>query len=1026
MNITHAAIEKNRITAVILIIVLFAGISTFRTMPRAEDPGFIIRVALVMTYFPGASPERMELLVTDKLEKVIKEMPEIDFISSESRTGVSILYIGIQESYTDMRPIWDRLRRKVERASPDLPEGVIGPFVNDEFGDVFGTIVTMTGEGYSYAELKEIADDVRNELLLIEEVAKVEIHGAQEEHIFVEYNNARLAELNLSASQLSGMLASLNIIIPGGDVTTSREKIILEPTGSFESVEELKRTLIQVPGRSDLLYLEDIAHIYRGYVDPPASIVTSSGTPALALAISLREGGNIIVLGGKVKEVMAYLQGVYPIGIEFDFVAFQSYHVEKKVKDFTASLMQAIAAVLLVMLVFLGIRTGLVVATLVPMAMISSIMIMGFLKIGLDQMSIASLIIALGMLVDNAIVMSESIMVQMSSGKKAMEAAIESAGELRLPLLTSSLTTGAAFLPIYLAESGVGEYCAPLFKVVTITLLCSWILSLTMIPMFCVKFLRVKQKAEHEHYDSRFYIGYRRFLLTILRHPVMTLIIIVVVFVTAMQGFRFLPNIFFPANDKAIYTAELELPIGTPIERTQEVVEDIEHFMKRELMVNPERTEGIVNWSTYIGEGAPRFVLNYNPEPSNPAYAVLIMNATSGGALMDSLIQETERYCLEHFHDLRATVSRLVYGPPPENPVAIRISGKDPDKLFDIADTVRVKLESIPGTKNIGDDWGRRTKKLIVHINQPRAQRAGVTNRDIAISLQTALTGIETTQYREEDKIIPITLRSVAAERQDIGKLETINVYSQSTGQNVPLKQVADLEVVWEPAKILRRDQLKTVTVSCGVTNEVTPISVALKTDRWLQGEREDWGVGYKYELGGEMESSVEANKSIMEKLPIAGLVIVLLLVLQFNSIRRPFIILVTIPLGMIGVVIGLLMLRSYFGFMTLLGIISLAGVVINNAIVLLDRIKIERQENGLEASRAVVEAAQRRLRPILLTTATTIGGLLPLYLGGGPMWESMAIAIMFGLAFATLLTLGVVPVLYSVLFKVKYKTFTY
>ncbi len=393
---------------------------------------------------------------------------------------------------------------------------------------------------------------------------------------------------------------------------------------------------------------------------------------------------------------------------------------------------------------------------------------------------------------------------------------------------------------------------------------------------------------------------------------------------------------------------------------------------------------------------------------------------------MDSLVQKTEIYCIEHFPDLSTTVSRLVYGPPPENPVAIRISGKDPDKLFKIADQVKAKLASIPGTKTIGHDWGQRTKKLIVKINQARAQRAGVTNRDIAISLQGALTGIEATQYREEDEVIPVTLRSVAAERQDIGKLESINVYAQATGRNVPLKQVADIEVVWQPAKILRRDRLKTVTVSCNVTNEVTPIAVALEVDRWLKEEKKNWDVGYKYELGGEMESSVEANRSIMVKLPIAGLIIVLLLVFQFNSIRRPFIILVTIPLGLIGVVIGLLALRSHFGFMTLLGVISLAGVVINNAIVLLDRIRIEIQENGLEPSRAVVEAAQRRLRPILLTTATTIGGLIPLYLGGGPMWESMAIAIMFGLAFATLLTLGVVPVLYSILFRVKFKGFTY
>ena len=429
MNITRFAIEKNRITAVALILLVFVGINTFRTMPRAEDPGFVVRWALIVTFFPGASPERVEMLVTDKLEKAIQEMPEIDTISSESKTGVSIISIMIKENYTEMQPIWDKLRRKVERTRNrgELPEGIIGPMVNDEFGDVFGTIITLTGEGYSYAELKEVADDVRNELLVIDEVAKVEIHGAQEEHIFVEYSNARLAELGLSASHLMGILASKNIIMSGGDVTTERENIVLEPSGNFESVDDLKRTLISIPNQTELIPLQDVANVYRGYIDPPQAIVRSSGIPALALAVNMRQGGNIIRLGQQVKEKIAYLQTVYPIGLEFDFVAFQPDDVNRKVNTFTGNLYQAIAVVLIVMLLFLGIRTGLVVASLVPMAMVMSIAVMGFLHIGLDMMSIASLIISLGLLVDNAIVMSESIMVQMAAGKKAIDAAAESA-----------------------------------------------------------------------------------------------------------------------------------------------------------------------------------------------------------------------------------------------------------------------------------------------------------------------------------------------------------------------------------------------------------------------------------------------------------------------------------------------------------------------------------------------------------------------------------------------------------------------
>lgn len=1025
MSLTKHAINKNRITFTALILIVIGGLSAYRTMPRAEDPGFIIRTARIMTYFPGASPERIEQLITDKLEKVIQEMPEVDFISSESKTGVSIIYVNILESYKKMRPIWDDLRRKVDSARGDLPDGIRGPFVNDDFGDVFGTILTITGEGYTYAELKKVADQVRDELLLIEEVAKVDIYGAQEERIFVEYNNARLAELGLSPYQLEQLLSSRNIVFPGGKVTTEHESIVLEPSGNFESVEELGRTVINIPGSSDLVYLEDVAKVYRGYIDPPTSIMHSSGVPCLGLAINLREGGNIIVLGEKVKECIQRLEGFYPIGIEFDIVAFQPEHVDKKVKDFTRSLIQAVFIVLLVMLVTLKIRTGLVVASLIPMAMIMSLLVMSMMGIGLDQMSLASLIIALGMLVDNAIVMSESVMVQMAEGKKAIQAAVDSAVELRVPLLVASLTTAAAFLPIYLAESSTGEYTAPLFKVVTITLLCSWVLALTMTPLLCVLFIKVRKTATEERYASTFYKKYRGFLLALLRHRLLTVAGIVAIFIIAIQGFRLVPQIFFPPNDKAIFTAEFTLPMGSPIERTEEMVAKIEEFMKGELAVSAGRKGGIENWATFIGSGAPRFILAYAPEPRKPEYAIMIVNATSL-KVCSELMSKMETFCYENFPDVKPEIDLLKLGAPYDAPVEVRISGSDEDVVFDIVDKVKANLRGIAGTKYISDNWGVRSKKLLVKINQPRARRAGLTSLDVALSLQTILTGYQTTEYREEDEVIPVTLRSVAAERQDIAKLESHNIFSQLTGRSVPLKQVADIEVSWQPAKILRRDRLKTVTIQADVSDKTLSIPIANEIDKWLKDESKKWGIGYKYELGGEYESAALANRSINEKVPIGFLIILILLVSQFNSMRRSFIVLMTIPLGLIGVVIGLLVGRSYFGFMTLLGIISLAGIVINNAIVLLDRIKIEIEERGLEPRRAVIEAAQRRLRPIFLTMMTTVGGLLPLWFGGGPMWQPLAISIIFGLVFATVLTLGIVPVLYSLFFRVNFKGFDY
>ncbi|MEE8302872.1 MAG: efflux RND transporter permease subunit, partial [Candidatus Tectomicrobia bacterium] len=546
MDITRAAIEKNRITIVALLLIVVSGVMAYLSMPRNEDPGFIIRTAQVTTFYPGASPARVEQLITDKLEKVIQEMPEIDFLTSDSKTGISTINVNILETYTELQPLWDKLRRKVDKVTPDLPEGIIGPMVNDEFGDVFGIIVTLSGADFTYRELKEIADRVRDELLLLANVAKVDIYGAQDERVFVEYNNARLAELGLSPSNLRQLLESRNIIIPGGDLSTAFEQLIIEPSGNFESVDDLRRTVINVPGSQDVIYLGDVVDIYRGYIDPPSNLMRCSGKACLGLAVSMREGGNIVTLGEQLKPLIADLQTTYPVGIDFDFVQFMPRDVTRKISEFVGSLLQAVVIVAAVMVVTLGFRTGLVVASLVPMAMIMSLMVMSFFDIGLDQMSLAALIIALGMLVDNAIVMSESIMVRMGEGKGGVEAAIESANELRIPLLTSSLTTAAAFLPIYLAESGTGEYTAPLFKVVTITLLCSWILSLTMIPMFCAQFLRVKVDPEGENFDGWFYRLYRGFLLLLLRLRWVTLMAVAGLFYLALQGFAYIPVVFFP------------------------------------------------------------------------------------------------------------------------------------------------------------------------------------------------------------------------------------------------------------------------------------------------------------------------------------------------------------------------------------------------------------------------------------------------------------------------------------------------
>jgi multidrug efflux pump len=849
----------------------------------------------------------------------------------------------------------------------------------------------------------------------IPDAAKVDILGEQEERIFVEYDNARLAELGISPNQLSQMLSSRNIVISGGAFNLNGERIALEPSGNFESIEDIGKTIISSPKTNRLMLLRDIATISRGYVDPPSSIVRSSGFPALAIAISMREGGNNIVLGEQVSHAVAQFLQTYPHGVEFDLVNFSPAEVDKKVSDFVANLLLAVLVVTLVMLFSLGVRTGLVVAMLIPSTMLLSLIVMSLFDIGLDQISLAALIIALGMLVDNGIVMSESIMVRMEKGKSAVEAAIASASELRIPLLTASLTTGAAFLPIYLAESNVGEFTSSLFKVVTITLLCSWLISLTVIPLLCVKFLKVG--IQQHTFDSRPYQAYRAILNTLLRNKTLTLLATLLLFALATFGISILPKTFFPPSDRSYFKMELELPTGTSIERTEQVVSSLEQFLTSEIQINPQRPQGITNWVSYVGNAGPRFILSHTPKPSTSNYALIIANV-SDPAEIEDYMGKIRRYAWNNHPDLSLKLKRIENGPPVENPVELRVSAADSNKLFAAVEQIRSKMRRTPSLQNITDDWGQRIKKLQINIDQVRAQRAGVTSQDIAISLQSGLSGLELTEYREFEETIPVVLRTSAAARREIGKVESLSVYSQSSGNSVPLRQVADVNMVWDIAKVYRRNSLRTVTLGAQLVGDANAAAVVTQLQLWLKSQQGDWGASINVSFGGERESSVKANRSIADKLAIAGLLIGVLLISQFNSIRKSLIVLSTIPLALIGVVLGLLIARSYLGFMTILGIVSLAGIVINNAIVLLERIKIE-YESGIPHYQAIVSAAQQRARPILLTTATTVLGLIPLYLGGGAMWEPMAVAIMAGLSFSTLLTLGVVPVLYAWLFRV-------
>ena len=1023
MNLTQIALENNRVTSVVLLVVALLGLVGYQTMPRDSMPPYTIRVASVVTSFPGAGPERVEALITSKIEEVAQELPELKTVTSESRIGLSVVSVQLKQEVPpdELQAVWDRLRRKIDTIRSDLPEGIRGPEVKDDgIGVVYGIVIGLTGDGFTFAELETYAKDLRDDLIKLPDAAEVRISGIQEERIYLQFNDARLAELGLSAQKIKNSIASTNIVFSGGEVSLEDERLVLEPTGSYADLDDLGRTLIAV-GKDGSVYLGDVTRIVRAYETPQQRLVKINGQPGLSLSVALSEGANIIKLGEEIDQLVALHQARLPLGITLNRVASQDFEVEKAVANFTNNLLQSVAIVLLSMLLFLGLRTGLVVASLIPMTIIATLFIMGILDLGLNQVSLAALIMALGMLVDNAIVVSEAIVVKMEKGTDAKEAAIESARELAVPLLVSSLTTSAAFLSFFLAASIMGEMMGPLFSVISIALLSSWLLSLTMVTLLAVFFIQVKQQtsqSEKSTFIDRLNGQYKELLLKALARPYSFMGIIAGLFVLSLFGFGFLPFIFFPDSERNLLTVNLNLPLGTKIETTTARVERLESYIADSLLVSKNRQRGVTDWATFVSEGPPSYDQGYQSGEANSGYAHMLLN-TSSGDDNQWVIDRLDDFCFRSFPDAEIRVSRLAGGGGGSD-VAVRITGPDPNELFGLADRIKQKLNEISSVQNIGDDWGPKIKKVVVDIDQSKTRNAGLTNQDIALSLQTALTGFNTGAFREGDQSLPIVLRNESSQDVDVRQLESINIYAQGSGKNVPLGQVAQIVPQWQLAKIKRRDLYRTLTVTCDAKSGFTAQDITDEFIPWLEEDSKSWKPGYRYELGGESEQSSEAMSAVVAKLPLSGFIILALLIVQFNSFRKTFIVLSTIPLGLIGVIAGLLVFRSFFGFFAFLGLISLAGIVINNAIVLIDRIQIELNQSGRASIEAIVAAAQQRFRPILLTTCTTTLGLIPLYLGGGLMWEPMAVAIMVGLLFATVITLLFVPVLYKILFAVE------
>ncbi|MCG8424626.1 MAG: efflux RND transporter permease subunit [Proteobacteria bacterium] len=1012
MNLTAAALIRTRFFGVVFVGLAVMGLIQYGQLPREDMPPFTIRFASIVTQFPGASPERVESLVTDPLEEVAQEIAEVKSITSESRTGLSVISVELRQDIAaeKLQAIWDRLRRKIDTAAASLPDGIQGPDLKDDsIGIVYGIVVGVQNDGFTYDELEHYAEYLRDKILALEDASEVEIGGAHTPQVYIDYDPQRLSEAGLTASSLQSTLAATNIVYPGGSVVLGDERVILEPSGNFNTLSDLEETLVPLPGGGTIA-LGDLTTVTRGHKTPASSLVRINGKPGMTLSIAVREGANLVRLG---RQVDALVEDEYvdlPVGMSLFRVAYQDKEVEKSVSDFIGNLLQSVAVVFLVMLVMLGLRTGLVVASLIPMTMLVTLFVMGQVGEGLNQVTLAGLIMALGMLVDNAIVMSEAIVVEMERGKQPRDAAIQASSELAAPLLISSLTTSAAFLAFYLAESLMGEIVGPLFVVITIALLSSWFLSLTLIPYLLVALVQPAKKTGEGRVMALIRRAYRPTLAICLRFRWSVIIATVVLFVAALSSFSLLPFVFFPDSERPLVQVDVNLPLGTRIESTDKAVAKLESFIRTDL------SDDVVDVTSFIGQGPVSYDLGYQPGEANSGYAHLLINTRSGDA-NGTVIKAINEFALVAIPTAEVRATRLAGGGGGV-PIEVRVFGDSPAKLYQIGERIKQKLLATAGTRNVSDNWGPQIKKFVVEMRQNQLRRAGMTNQDVAVSLQTVLTGFTTGEFREEEESVPITMRADDATEYRVGDVRNTTVHPMRGGPGLPLSQVADVLLGWQYPRIRRRNLTRMYSVTSYLNDGATAPEVTVPLVEFLEQERQSWPRGYTYELGGESEQSDEGMGSVAEKLPLGFGIILLVLVFQFNSVRRTVIVLATVPIGLVGVILGLHLFRSYFGFFGFLGIIALAGIIINNAIVLLDRIRIEIEDNGLTEHDAIGVACNHRMRPILLTTLTTTLGLIPLYLGGGAMWEPMAVAIMVGLLFGTLITLVFVPVLYSLLFR--------
>lgn len=1003
--LTSLGLNKSRMTILVMIGLIVQGLLIYSGIPKRENPAITIRNAIVTAQFPGMSPDRMEDLIVVPIERKLREIGEVEDIKSLITTGrAQINAIAFDNVPKEkLEGVFQDIRNRMEEVEQELPEGTLGPFVNTNYGDVAIATVAVTGEGFSYAELKDAADDLRTSLYTVSGISKVSLFGVQEERIWLEIDSRKLAATGVQLPQVLQDLQNQNVILPAGELDADGTTLTLEANGDLGSVEEIGNILTKVEGLSGFVRLQDLMVVRRGYEDPKNKPVLFNGKSAIIVGIEMADTEDIQKIGKLLETSIERFEQQQPIGISFEFSTFQETNVTTSINNALSNVLQTFAVVVLVMLIFLGFRPALIIACIVPFTVMFALVGMSYLEIELQQISIAAAIISLGLLVDNGLVVVEDIQKRIGEGEEPRVAALAAGNQFFTPLGVASITTVSAFVPMLILDGVEGEFAFSLGAVVGVMLLGSWLTALYILPALCVWFAK-KNRNSTEKKQSLLVRLYGRLIDKSL---VLAPVIIIAAYgavVGASSLFSYTKSEMFPLAERAEYLIYLDMPKGTSINRTHEEAVQVEKWLL-DKSANPE----VTNTTVFVGDGGPRFYLALNPADTNPASAFILVNtANFEGAV--TAANRASSYLLENHPAARFKVKRLSMGGGESGIVEIKISGPDAEKLLGYAEDVEMAFSQVPGIVQNENDWGNKSLKMTINIAQDKARELGVTSEDISNIMDTFFSGTTYSTYREGTESIPIVVRAGESFRDSLEDLANMTI--SAGGQLISLDQIATFEPKLEYSQLRRENQVRQIKVS-GKSGLLAANEVVSLLQPTLDGL--ELGDEYSLNIGGETENSSDVNNLLLGGMPAAISIMLIALIFQFNSMRRVLLTFMTIPLIIIGAPVALILSGKPLSFFAILGMISLAGIIINNAIVLIDQIDIERKTHALK--KAIVEAAKKRVTPILLTSLTTILGLVPMAIGGGALFEPMATLMIGGLAFSSLLTLFFVPGGYFLLF---------